>query len=160
MLALQFVVVLGASLFSGASIYINLAEHPARMGCGTQLAATVFGPSYRRAAVMQIILALAATIAGISAWFLGAPRLWFVGAVLIFAVIPFTLVVIMPTNEKLLDPGLDRASEVAYQLLQELGKTARRSEHSCPRGFGCFFVSGDLALNRVADWNIQLAWIR
>ena len=35
-------------------------------------AATVFGPSYRRAAVMQIILALAATIAGISAWFLGA----------------------------------------------------------------------------------------
>jgi len=76
MLAFQFVAVLAALLFSGAAIYINLAEHPARMECGTQLAATVFGPSYRRAAVMQIILALAATIAGISAWFLGAPRLW------------------------------------------------------------------------------------
>ena len=62
--------------FQFVAIYINLAEHPARMECGTQLAATVFGPSYRRAAVMQIILALAATIAGISAWFLGAPRLW------------------------------------------------------------------------------------
>ena len=70
MLAFQFVAVLAALLFSGAAIYINLAEHPARMECGTQLAATVFGPSYRRAAVMQIILALAATIAGISAWFL------------------------------------------------------------------------------------------
>jgi hypothetical protein len=122
MLAFQFVAVLAALLFSGAATYINLAEHPARMECGTQLAATVFGPSYRRAAVMQIILALTAKIAGISAWFLGAPRLWFVGAVFIFAVMPFTLIVIMPTNKKLLDPGLDRASEMAHQLLQDWGK--------------------------------------
>ncbi len=122
MLAFQFVAILAATFFSGAAIYINLAEHPARMECGTQLAAAVFGPSYRRAAVMQIILALAATIAGVSAWFLGAPRLWFVGAVLIFAVIPFTLIVIMPTNKKLLDPGLDRASDVAHQLLRDWGK--------------------------------------
>src|SRR5258708_34578216 len=122
MLPFQFVAILAATLFSGAAIYINLAEHPARMECGTQLAATVFGPSYRRAAVMQIILALAATIAGISAWFLGAPRLWFVGAVLIFAVMPFTLFVIMPTNKRLLEPALDRASEVTHQLLQDWGK--------------------------------------
>jgi uncharacterized membrane protein len=122
MLTFQFVAILAATLFSGAAIYINLAEHPARMECGTQLAATVFGPSYRRAAVMQIILALVATIAGISAWFMGAPRLWFVGAVLIFAVIPFTFIAIMPTNKKLLDPGLDRASEVAHHFLQDWGK--------------------------------------
>ena len=120
--AFQFVAILAATLFSGAAIYINLAEHPARMECGTQLAATVFGPSYRRAAVMQIIFALAAAIGGISAWFLGAPRLWFVGAVLIFAVIPFTLIVIMPTNKKLLDPALDRTSEVTHQLLLDWGK--------------------------------------
>jgi hypothetical protein len=118
----QFVAILAATLFSGAAVYVNLAEHPARMECGTQLAATEFGPSYRRAAVMQIILALAAAIAGISAWFLGAPRLWFVGAVLIFAVIPFTLLVIMPTNKKLLDPGLDHASEMTHQLLKDWGK--------------------------------------
>jgi hypothetical protein len=122
MLALQFVAILAATFFSGVAIYINLAEHPARMECGTEVAAALFGPSYRRAAVMQVILALAATIAGISAWFLGAPRLWFVGAVLIFAVIPFTLIVMMPTNKKLLDPGLNRASEVAHQLLQDWGK--------------------------------------
>jgi hypothetical protein len=120
--AFQFVAILAATFFSGAAIYINLAEHPARMECGTQLAATVFGPSYRRAAVMQIIFALAAAIGGISAWFLGAPRLWFVGAVLIFAVIPFTLIVIMPTNKKLLDPALDRTSEVTHQLLLDWGK--------------------------------------
>ena len=48
MLAFEFVAVLAATLFAGAAIYINVAEHPARMGCGTELAATVFGPSYRR----------------------------------------------------------------------------------------------------------------
>ena len=122
MLAFQFVAVLAATLFSGASIYINLAEHPARMDCGITLAATVFGPSYRRATVMQTILASAATIAGFGAWFMGAPRLWFVGAVLIFAVIPFTLIVILPTNKKLLDPALDPGSEVAHGLLQDWGK--------------------------------------
>ena len=39
MLAFQFVAVLAATLFSGAAIYINVAEHPARMGCGTAIVA-------------------------------------------------------------------------------------------------------------------------
>jgi hypothetical protein len=65
MFVFQFVATLATTLFSGAAVYINLVEHPARMACGTELAATVFGPSYRRAAVMQVGLALAATIAGI-----------------------------------------------------------------------------------------------
>ena len=38
--------------------YITLVEHPARMQCGTLLAATEFGPSYKRAAVMQAALAV------------------------------------------------------------------------------------------------------
>ena len=120
--AFEFVAVLTAMLFSGAAIYINLVEHPARMECGTTLAATVFGPSYRRATVMQVILALAATVAGIGAWIMGAPRLWFVGAVLMFAVIPFTLIVIMPTNKKLLNSGLDRTSDATRRLLQDWGR--------------------------------------
>ena len=122
MLVLQFAAVLAALLFSGAAIYVNLVEHPARMECGTATAATEFGPSYRRAAVMQTILALAATITGFGAWLMGGPRLWFVGAVLIFAAIPFTLIAILPTNKKLLDPALDRNSPVTRRLLQDWGK--------------------------------------
>jgi hypothetical protein len=53
MLAFEFVALLPATLFAGAAIYVTLVEYPARMQCGTELAATVFGPSYRRAAVMQ-----------------------------------------------------------------------------------------------------------
>lgn len=117
----QFVAILAATLFSGAVIYINLVEHPARMECGTALAATVFGPSYRRAAVMQAILAVTATIGGIGAWFMNAGLTWLVGALLIFIVVPFTLLVIRPTNNQLLDPKLVRTSESAHQLLQRWG---------------------------------------
>ncbi len=64
--ASQFLAVLSSALFAGAAIYINVAEHPARMSCGTQLASTVFGPSYKRAAAMQVLLAVVATISGIA----------------------------------------------------------------------------------------------
>jgi hypothetical protein len=84
----QFVAVTAALLFAGAATYVSLSEHPARMECGTLLATTVFGPSYRRAAVMQVILALAATVGGVGAWVMGAPRAWLVGAVVVFAVVP------------------------------------------------------------------------
>jgi hypothetical protein len=51
------VAVLSCSLFTGASVSINLVEHPARMKCGLEIAATEFSPGYRRATVMQATLA-------------------------------------------------------------------------------------------------------
>ena len=121
MAVLQLFAVLAAALFAGAAIYVNVAEHPARMECGTQLAATEFGPSYRRGALMQGSLAMIGAVGGIGAWFLGASRLWLIGAVLIFAAVPFTLIVIMPINKQLLDPALDRTSERTRRLLQDWG---------------------------------------
>lgn len=122
MAVLQFIAVLATTLFSGAAIYINVAEHPARMECGTAVAATVFGPSYRRAAVMQAGLALVATSGAIGAWYTGAAVAWLFGALLIFAVVPYTLLVIMPTNKKLLDPAIDRTSDTVHGLLQHWGR--------------------------------------
>jgi len=49
----EFVAVLSCSRFTGAAVYISLVEHPARMQCGVEIAATEFPPSYRRATVMQ-----------------------------------------------------------------------------------------------------------
>src|SRR5258706_13248822 len=118
----QFLAVLAATLFTGAAAYINIAEPPARMECGTALASTVFGPSYRRAAVMQVLLAFIATIAGAGAWFTGGAPTWLVGSLLIFAVVPFTLYAIRPTNNQLLDPRIDRTSDTTRRLLQKWGK--------------------------------------
>jgi hypothetical protein len=67
---------------------------------------------------MQAILALVATIGGIGGWFMDARGAWLVGALSIFAVVPFTLIAIRPTNKQLLDPALDRTSESARRLLQ------------------------------------------
>ena len=118
----QFAAILSCSLFAGAALYINLAEHPARMECGTALAATVFGPSYKRAAVMQAAFAVVASVCGAACWLLSRSALWMLGAVLIFLVIPFTLIVIFPTNKQLLDAGLDRNSARTHNLLVRWGK--------------------------------------
>ena len=55
------------------------------MSCGTELAATEFGPSYKRATVMQVALAMIAAIAGVIRGFLGEDAIWFVAAAAIFA---------------------------------------------------------------------------
>ena len=49
----EFISVLSCALFTGAAVYITFVEHPARIQCGVELAATEFAPSYRRATVMQ-----------------------------------------------------------------------------------------------------------
>src|SRR5215510_3663825 len=97
--AFQFVAILSCTLFAGAALYINLAEHPARMQCGTELAATVFGPSYHRAAAMQVPLALVAAASAVGSWWLDDSILWIAGALMILGVVPFTLLVILPTNK-------------------------------------------------------------
>lgn len=116
------VAVLASTLFAGAALYINIAEHPARLACGTELAATQFIPSYKRAAVMQVFLAATATLAGIVRGGLGGGMIWFVASGLIFAVIPFTLIAILPTNSRLLDPSRDRSSSETRALLEKWGR--------------------------------------
>jgi len=46
---------------------------------------------------------------------------WLIGSLLIGAVIPFTLIVILPTNRRLLDSTLDLNSDVPLQLLRHWG---------------------------------------
>ena len=106
----EFVAVLACGLFAGASVYISLVEHPARMECGVELAATEFAPSYRRATIMQATLAAVGLVSSIAVWLAGASFFWVVGGVLLGSVIPFTLIVILPTNKQLLSPALDRRS--------------------------------------------------
>ncbi len=118
----KFLTILCSGLFAGAAIYINLVEHPARIECGTQLAATEFGPSYRRAAVMQASLAAIGFVCSIVAWLSGAGIWWLVGGFLLGSVIPFTFVIIMPINKQLLDPTLDKGSAKAQELLFRWGK--------------------------------------
>jgi hypothetical protein len=118
---LQFLAVLCCILFAGAAIYISLVEHPARMGCDTKTAATVWAPSYKKATVMQAPLAVLSFLAGLAAWFLGGGLLWLIGAVLIGLVVAFTFIAVMPTNHQLLAPGRDPSSAETRSLLVKWG---------------------------------------
>jgi hypothetical protein len=114
---LEMLATLAAGLFSGASIYINWVEHPARMQCGTAPAVAEWAPSYKRATVMQASLAATGFLSATGAWLLGAGGTWLVGGILLGLVVPFTLIVILPTNRKLLSPDLVKESPDTRRLL-------------------------------------------
>jgi hypothetical protein len=118
---LDLIALLCIGLFAGAALYVTLVEHPARLRCGTALAIAEFGPSYRRGAVMQASLAALGGLAGVGDWARGHGVLPLAAGLLMAAVITFTLVVILPTNKRLLDPALDSGSAEAATLLARWG---------------------------------------
>jgi Domain of unknown function (DUF1772) len=118
---LEFVAALSAALFAGAALYINVAEHPARMCLETRMAALQWAPSYKRATWMQAPLAILSLLAGSVVWLCGGGIGWLVAALFIGAVVPVTFALIMPTNHKLLSPGRDLSSNETHDLLVRWG---------------------------------------
>jgi len=118
----EFIAVLMCALFTGAAVYITFIEHPARMQCGVEIAATQFVPSYRRATVMQATCAALGLLASFAAWLAGASFCWLIAGVVLGSVIPFTLIAILPTNKRLLNSTLDRRSGEAERLLERWGR--------------------------------------
>jgi hypothetical protein len=121
-LAVEFVAALAAALFAGAALYINVAEHASRMGLETRIAALQWAPSYKRATWLQAPLAILSLICGVAAWLLGGGGGWLIAAVLVGAVVPFTFMVIMPTNRRLLAPDRDLSSLETRELLVRWGR--------------------------------------
>jgi hypothetical protein len=91
------------------------------MECGVEIAVTEFPPSYRRATALQVTLAALGLLCSIAAWFAGATFWWLIAGALLGSVIPFTLIVILPTNKQLLNPALNKKSPEAGQLLARWG---------------------------------------
>ena len=118
----ELLATLSSGLFAGASIYINLVEHPARMEAGTNLALTEFAPSYDRATVTQVSLASVGFLSALVAWRLRLDSRWLIGGGLLVSVIPFTAVAILPTNKQLLDPETANDLELAERLLTRWGR--------------------------------------
>ena len=122
LLLLKFVATFAAALFSGAALYINVVEQPARLTLDTRSAVAQWATSYRRATWLQAPLALLSLLAGLGAWLLGAGRGWALAALLIGAVIPFTFLGIMPTNKALLRPDRDPDTPETRALLGRWAK--------------------------------------
>jgi Domain of unknown function (DUF1772) len=132
----ELLATLCAGLFAGAAVYITGVEHPARLEGGPELAATEFGPSYRRAAVMQASLAAVGLVAAVIAWLQGAGPAVLIGGLLVGGAIPYTLLAVAPTTKRLLDPGLDRSSAEAVLLLNRWGQLHAVRSGASSLGFG------------------------
>lgn len=118
----QLIATASAGLFAGAALYVNLVEHPARMSCGTEFAFREFAPSYARAAVMQAALALMGLVAGVVTWYFSRDAWVLAAALLLGSVVPYTLIVVMPTNQLILHPALDALPSEKMRLLVRWGR--------------------------------------
>jgi hypothetical protein len=118
----ELVATLASGIFAGAALYINLVEQPARLCCGNELALTQWRPSYKRGTLMQAPLALIGSLAALLSYSINRRFTWLVGGILLLLIIPFTLVVILPTNKKLESRELDLRTAEAGNLLRRWGR--------------------------------------
>jgi hypothetical protein len=106
-----------AAAFTGAAIYINVAEHPARMSLDIRCALAQWQPAYKRGAMMQASLAILGFMLGVWSGLMTQDALWYVGAVVLVSVWPYTLVRIMPVNKTLEEQKPEHANDHTRALL-------------------------------------------
>ena len=134
----ELIATICAGLFSGAAVYITLAQQPAVAALDPPSSIVFFRAMYARAAPIQAALAAVGSLAAVSAWWGGRGGLWLLASLLLGSVIPLTLIVIKPTVERLHDSALDASPAEAGELLARWGALhALRSTASVVSFFVC-----------------------
>ena len=110
-----------AAAFTGAALYINVAEQPARLETDSKALLAQWKESYMRGFAMQASLALLSTLLGLLAYWLNGDWKWIVGAALIFANWPYTLIFILPINTHLQAADTENPPQEVRGLIRTWG---------------------------------------
>jgi hypothetical protein len=111
-----------AAIFTGAAVYVNVAEQPARLSLDDRALLAEWKPSYKRGAAMQASIALIGCVLGLVAWWWASHTGFLIGAVAMVAPWPWTLLAIKPTNDALLATAPDQAGPRTRALIEKWGR--------------------------------------
>jgi len=126
MTAGPFALVFAAAL-TGAGLYVNWVEQPARLALDDSALLSEWGPSDQRGVALGAALALLSAVLGLSAYFSSGDVRWAIGAVFVILTWPYTFFIMAPLNNQILtlqtrDVGAARALVRQWGLL-EWGQT-------------------------------------
>lgn len=117
MLAGQLALIV-AAIFTGAAAYVSFAEQPARRMLDDRSALAEWKPAYKRGFAMQGPLAVLGFSLGLIAWWQTGDWRWLLGAAFLIANWPYTLIGIMPTNNRLMAMPLEQAGAESRKLIE------------------------------------------
>jgi hypothetical protein len=113
---------IAAALFTGAAVYVSMAEQPARLSLDDRALLAEWKPAYKRGFAMQASLALIGFVLGAIAAFSQSELRWLAGALVLLANWPFTLIVMMPTNKRLTAIEPENAGPKSRELIRVWGR--------------------------------------
>jgi hypothetical protein len=111
-----------AAAFAGVAFYVNDVEQPARLALNNANLLAQWKPSYARGFRLQASLAMLSGFFGLLVAWQASDWRWLVGAVLILANWPYTLLVIKPINNQLNATANQEVGAVSRALIVKWGR--------------------------------------